>query len=76
MTEEDLLIANEKYLDRVGIILPLPSGRIALLNNQRFHVGTFTSWESLVIALQSIESTIQPRSEKPTRISLEALGLL
>ncbi len=75
--DPDFFIENNKYLDKVGIILPLPSGEIALLNNQRKLVGKFRSWESLVLALQDIESTIRPHSAPVIRkISLEDLGLL
>jgi len=64
-----------KYSNRVAIILPL-GGRLALFNNQRRLIGWFTSWESLVLAIQSIESTIDRAPSRRVSLSLEDLGLL
>lgn len=64
-----------KYSNRVAIILPL-GGKLALFNNQRKLVGWFTSWESLVLAIQSIESTIERAPSRRVSLSLEDLGLI
>ena len=64
-----------KYSNRVAIILPI-NGRIALFNNQRKLVGWFTSWESLVLAIQDIESTIDRAPSRQKCLSLEDLGLI
>ena len=64
-----------KYSNRVAIILPL-GGRLALFNNQRRLIGWFTSWESLVLAIQSIESTIDRAPSRRVSLSLEDLGLI
>ena len=64
-----------KYSNRVAIILPL-GGKLALFNNQRRLIGWFTSWESLVLAIQSIESTIERAPSRRVSLSLEDLGLI
>ena len=49
---------------------------MALFNNQRKLIGWFTSWESLVLAIHSIESTIDQAPSRQKCLSLEDLGLI
>lgn len=44
-TTDDLFLENHRYLEAAFFVLPLPSGRIAILTPRRDHFATVDSWE-------------------------------
>lgn len=75
MTDDMMQVENERYLPAAFFVLPLASGRIALLSPRRDLYKIVETWEEAK-ACGPLASKVEKQRHTPSRIKLNLGGLL